>query len=47
MTGQGPQAIAERAMAAGALGYIEKPINDEQVMELVRQGIDISVEKLS
>ena len=47
MTGQGTQAIAERAMAAGALGYIEKPINDEQILELVRQGIKISVEKLS
>jgi len=34
-------------MAAGALGYIEKPINDEQVMEPVRQGINISIEKLS
>ena len=34
-------------MSAGALGYIEKPINDEQVMELVRQGINISIEKLS
>ena len=46
MTGQGTQAIPERAMSAGALGYIEKPINDEQVMELVRQGINISIEKL-
>ena len=47
MTGHSTQAIADRVMAAGALGYIEKPINDERVMELVRKGIDISVEKLS
>ena len=46
ITGHGTKETASRAMAAGALGYLEKPTDDEALMELVRKGIEKSVAKL-
>ncbi len=46
ITGHGTEKTASRAMAAGALGYLEKPTDDEALMELVKKGIEKSVAKL-
>ena len=46
ITGHGTKETASRAMAAGALGYLEKPTDDEALMELVKKGIEKSVAKL-
>ena len=46
ITGHGTKETASRAMAAGALGYLEKPTDDKALMELVKKGIEKSVAKL-
>ena len=39
MTGHGDIAMAVRAMKAGALDFIEKPFNDQLLLDLVHQGL--------
>lgn len=39
ITGHGSTETAERARAAGALGYMEKPLDDKRLLELVAKGI--------
>ncbi len=39
ITGHGSETTAARAMEAGALGYLEKPMDDMALLALVRKGI--------
>lgn len=40
MTGHGDVRMAVRAMKAGAFDFIEKPFNDQEVLDLIRHAID-------
>jgi two-component system response regulator FixJ len=40
MTGQGDIPIAIRAMKAGAVDFLEKPLDDEQLLEAVRRALE-------
>ncbi|MEY6433267.1 response regulator transcription factor [Thioalkalicoccus limnaeus] len=40
ITGHGDIAMAVRAMKAGALDFIEKPFNDEALINSIRRGLD-------
>lgn len=39
MSAYGSPDTAERVVAAGALAYVEKPVNDDVLIDLVRKGI--------
>jgi two-component system, LuxR family, response regulator FixJ len=39
MTGHGDVAMAVRAMKAGALDFVEKPFNDQRLLDLVQLGL--------
>ncbi|HEX9702057.1 MAG TPA: response regulator [Rhodospirillales bacterium] len=39
MSAYGTREAAESALANGALGYLEKPINDDVLVDLLRKGI--------
>lgn len=39
MSAYGSPETAERAVADGALAYVEKPVNDEVLIDLVRKGL--------
>ena len=43
MTGQGDIPIAVRAMRAGAVDFLEKPLNDDRLLEAVRRALEASV----
>jgi two-component system response regulator FixJ len=40
VTGQSSSANRERALSAGALAVLEKPLNDGKFLDLVRQALD-------
>jgi FixJ family two-component response regulator len=40
MSAYGSHDSAARAIEQGALGYLEKPINDEALLDLVRKGLE-------
>lgn len=42
ITGHGDVAAAVRALKAGAIDFIEKPFNDRQLLDRVRQALDLS-----
>jgi two-component system, LuxR family, response regulator FixJ len=44
MSAYGSPDTAARAVADGALAYVEKPVNDEVLIDLIRKGIDRSSE---
>lgn len=41
ITGHGDVAMAVRAMKAGALDFIEKPFNDETLLNSIQRGLDL------
>lgn len=41
ITGHGDVAMAVRAMKAGAIDFIEKPFNDQQLLDRINQALDI------
>ncbi|MDP7603640.1 MAG: response regulator, partial [Alphaproteobacteria bacterium] len=43
ITGHGDVQMAVRAMKAGALDFIEKPFNDQEILEVVQRAVDRSV----
>lgn len=43
ITGHGDVEMAVRAMKAGAFDFIQKPFNDQTLLELVQKAVDISV----
>jgi two-component system response regulator FixJ len=45
LTGYGDVPMAVRALHAGALGFLPKPVDDEKLIELIHQGIEIDAEK--
>lgn len=42
VTGHGDLAVGMHAMRAGAVDFLEKPVNDEVLLESVRRGADLS-----
>lgn len=45
ITGHGDVAMAVRAMKAGALDFIEKPFNDEDLLGSIHRGLDLDVKQ--
>ena len=43
ITGHGDVEMAVRAMKAGAFDFIQKPFNDQTLLELVQKAVDLSV----
>ena len=43
ITGHGDVQMAVRAMKAGAIDFIEKPFNDQEILEVVQRAVDRSV----
>jgi FixJ family two-component response regulator len=47
ITGHGDVSMAVRAMKAGALDFIEKPFNDELLLERIQRGLEIDARQRS
>ncbi len=47
ITAHGTQQVADTAMAQGAIGYLEKPLDDEVLFELLQKSIEDQSEDLT
>ena len=45
MTGHGDVPVAVRAMRAGAIDFIEKPFQDQHLLDLIHEGIRLSADR--
>lgn len=45
ITGHSDRQMAQRARSAGALDFLEKPLDDERLIDLIRQALKKSVEE--
>lgn len=46
LTGHGDVEMAVRAMKAGAFDFIQKPFNDQTLLETVQKAVDVSIERV-
>jgi DNA-binding response OmpR family regulator len=47
ITGSDPSKHKDRSMAAGAVGYFQKPLNNDELLACIRQTLGQNVEPVS
>lgn len=47
ITGHSDRQMAQRALSAGAMEFLEKPLDDERLLKLVKKALKSSTEKLA